>query len=284
MVEKPSLLFLYISGMFEIKIIETGYIMADGGAMFGAVPKRAWKRKYSSNDENLCPLAMRCALAVSNDRKILLDVGMGDKNLDTVSYYLPHDIVSVPDNLAILGLNAEDITDVVLSHLHFDHCGGATIMDRGKIIPTFPNAKYWLSKAQWNSFLHPNRLEADSFFADNIQPIYDAGLLYLIEDDVAIAEGFNLRLYDGHTSGQLVSFIETESGVFTFPGDLVPTSAHVSLEWISAYDLCALTSLNEKIRFLTEAEKEGYTLMYYHDAKSQKSKVKKLNDNFKALL
>lgn len=272
--------------MYKINIIDSGYIMADGGAMFGAIPKRAWSRKYPSNDLNLCPLVMRCALVTSNDRKILIDTGMGDKHLDKASYYQPHSLIDIEDSIFDMGYSSDEITDVVLTHLHFDHCGHATRKDEtGNIIPTFKNAKYWLSLKQWENFQNPNLLEADSIFAENIMPIYEAGLLNLVKEDIQISKGFDLRLFDGHSSGQLVAYIETEyDGIYTFPGDLIPTSAHVPLEWISAYDICALTSAKEKQRFLIEAEKEDYTLIYCHDSAHATSKVKKLNNNFKARL
>ncbi len=269
--------------MFEIKIIETGYIMADGGAMFGAIPKRAWQRKYPSDEQNLCPLVMRCILAISEDRKILVDTGIGNKHPDKVSYYQPHGLINIIDEIEKLGYKATDITDVVLTHLHFDHCGYATYKNiDNETVPTFPNARYWLSREQWDNHLNPNQLEKDSLFTENIQPVYDAGLLHFVENDIQLYEGFELRLFDGHSVGQLVSYIKNDTATYTFPGDLIPTSAHVPLEWISAYDVCALTSLHEKERFLAEAETNKYILIYCHDAKIQMSKIKKLNDNFRA--
>lgn len=278
--------FLYIRSMFKIELIDSGYIMADGGAMFGAVPKRAWQRKYPSDENNLCPLTMRCVLAVSDQRKILIDTGMGDKFLDKVSYYQPYSLVNMEEVIEGYGYSTSEITDVILTHLHFDHCGYATKRDEtGRVIPSFPNARYWLSEEQWNSFLKPNRLESDSIFADNILPVSEAGQLQLIDADTELCEGIKLRLFDGHTMGQIVVYIDgADGGIYTFPGDLIPTSAHVPLDWISAYDICALTSLNEKERFLSEAEREGYTLIYCHDVKHKMTKVKRLNDSYKAIL
>lgn len=267
--------------MFEIHIIDTGYIMADGGAMFGAVPKRAWQRKYPADENNLCPLVMRCVLAVSDKRKVFIDTGMGNDFLDRVSYYQPYGLVSIEDALQSLGYTSEDITDVVLTHLHFDHCGGATSQDEDKnIFPSFPKAKYWLSEKQWRNYLLPNRLERDSIFEENIVPVFDAGQLFFVEEDMNICEGIAVRLFGGHSEGQLVAYIQTEDGTYTFPGDLIPTAAHLPLEWISAYDISAITSLKEKEKFLSEAEREGYTLVYCHDSKISKSKVKRLNDNY----
>lgn len=270
--------------MFKIYIINTGYIKADGGAMFGVIPKRAWQRKYPCDNNNLCPLAMRCILAISDDKKILIDMGVGDIYTRDISYYEPFDLVTIHQSLSVLGFHADDITDVVMTHLHFDHCGGGVVRDdNNEIVPAFAKAKYWLSKNQWDNCLNPSRLEADSIFGDTIRPIKEAGLLNLIAEDMDLYPGFSLRMFDGHTVGQIVPLIETKEGVVAFPGDLIPTSNHVSLEWISAYDLLAQTSLTEKERLLTEAVEREYTLVYYHDALVQSSKVKRMNDNFRAV-
>ncbi len=207
---------------------------------------------------------------------------MGNKHTGDVSYYQPQNLTDLPNAIMELGYTADDITDVVLTHLHFDHCGYATcIDDKNEIKPTFPKAKYWLSKKQWELYENPNRLEIDSIFPENIQPVMDANLLRLVDEDSLLCKGFELRLFDGHSAGQLVPYISTNEGIYSFPGDLIPTSAHIPPEWISAYDTCALTSLAEKERFLAEAEKNGYTLIFCHDYKVKKGKVKKLNDNYK---
>lgn len=270
--------------MYEIKIIESGFFLADGGAMFGAIPKRAWSRKYRSINDNLCEMAMRCLFVISDTKKILIDLGMGNKHLKQVEYYKPYNLADIGEVLNNYGYTLSDITDVIITHLHFDHCGYATVADlNGQAVPSFPNAKYWLSTKQWDVFQHPNRLERDSIFADNLQPVVDAGLLRLIDKDTLLDEGINIYLYDGHTNGQLVVCIQTNGGIISFPGDLIPTSAHVSLDWISAYDLCAITSVGEKERFLKKAVENNYTLIYYHDAYVIQSKVKCLNDNYKAI-
>lgn len=269
--------------MFEVKVLESGYIMADGGAMFGAIPKRAWMRKYDSDADNLCRLAMRCVLVVSDERKILIDLGMGNSRIKEAAYYQPQKIKDIPDLLLEQNLTAEDITDVVLTHLHFDHCGCATsLADDGSYVPAFKNARYWLSDKQWQNFKRPNRLEADSIFSSTIQPFYDSCQLNLIDKDCWLTKGIELRLYDGHSDGQIVVFIETSKGIVVTPSDLIPTSVHVPIEWISAYDISAIKSASEKLRFLSEVVEKDYTLIYYHDEKVVSSKVKCLNDNFKA--
>ena len=269
--------------MYTITPIVSGYIMADGGAMFGAVPKRAWMRKYECDENNLCRLAMRCLLVESEDRKILVDLGMGDKYVDQMSPYEPSNLVDIASVLFLRGIGKEDITDVILTHLHFDHCGYATSYDNeGKPEPTFPNANYWLSRKQWINLLNINPLESDSIFEDDIYPISDAGQLCLIDQPVELFPDFYVDIYDGHTAGQLVPIIHTKDGIIAFPGDLVPTAAHVSLEWLSAYDVCAITSYREKQRFLDKAVKENYTLIYCHDTYTERSYVKRVNDNYVA--
>lgn len=269
--------------MYTIKIIESGYIMADGGAMFGAIPKRAWMRKYPSDKNNLCKLAMRCLLVVSDKRKILVDLGIGNKHNEQISYYQPENLIDFGETLLSMGYATDDITDVVLTHLHFDHCGAATFYDGNKkAVPSFPNATYWISDTQWSNLLLPNPLEKDSLFAENVQPIFDAGLVHLITEDTQIDSDFELKLFNGHSVGQLLPIIKTENDTIAFPSDLIPTAAHNSLEWISAYDINPLVSYTEKKRFLNEAVENDYTLIYYHDSDIIQSKVRRLNDNFKA--
>ena len=274
-----------MNDMFSFHIIESGYIMVDGGAMFGAVPKRAWKRRYKSDEDNLCRLSMRCVLAVSDQRKILIDTGMGNKHLKETAYYQPQGLQDMTHALRYYGYGVEDITDVVLTHLHFDHCGGATCTHSdGRVLPSFPEARYWLGKAQWESFQSPNKLEEDSFFADNIWPVYQAGQLQLVDTDTILCDGFSMRLFDGHTSGQLAVLIDTHDGKYVFAGDVIPTAAHVALGWISAYDICALTSLTEKERLLKEAVENNYSIIYCHDEFVISSKIKRLNDDYKAII
>ena len=269
--------------MFEIDTIESGYIMADGGAMFGAIPKRAWIRKYSCNEDNLCQLAMRCLLITSDTRRILVDLGIGNKHTSKIAYYQPHNLIDIGDFLFSKGYKHEDITDVIITHLHFDHCGYSTSSDElGHIRPSFPKANYWLSSSQWENMQTPNNLEKDSIFVDNILPVYEAGQLRLINEDIEIYPGLELQLFNGHSQGQLVPIINTKEGITAFPGDLIPTAAHISLEWISAYDICSLSSYTEKLRFLNNAVENDYTLIYCHDSITISSKVKQLNDNFKA--
>ena len=268
----------------DIEIIDTGYFYADGGAMFGAIPKTAWSRRYPSNETNGCVLAMR-SLLISNipEKVILVDNGAGTKHLKQLSYYKFFDLVDLGEELQKRGIALGQVTDVVLTHLHFDHCGYSTLKNEetGEIRPAFPNATYWVSRKQWENFLHPNALEKDSYFIENMQAIADNGQLRLIDTDTELCPDIDLRLFDGHTQGQIVPYIRMPEQTFVFAGDVIPLAASVSPDWISAYDTFPVTSYQEKIRILEEAAREGQALIYCHDAYTKCSTVKKINDFFK---
>lgn len=268
----------------DIQIIDTGYFYADGGAMFGAIPKTAWSRRYPSNETNGCILAMR-SLLISNGpgKVVLIDNGAGTKHLKQLSYYNFFDLVDLGAELQKRDISPEQVTDVVLTHLHFDHCGYSTLRneDTGEIVPAFPNATHWVSRKQWENFLHPNALEKDSYFLENMKTIEDNGLLRLIDTDTELCQGIDLRLFDGHTPGQIAPYIQTSGQTFVFAGDVIPLAASVSPEWISAYDTFPVTSYQEKVRMLEEAAREGHAIIYCHDAYTKCSTVKKVNDFFK---
>ena len=190
----------------DIQLIDTGFFHADGGAMFGAIPKTAWSRRYPSDKQNGCILAMRSMLVRDGNGKIVLvDNGAGNKHLKQLSYYNFFDLVDLKDELQRRDVACEDVTDVILTHLHFDHCGYTTQKEEqtgGKHLfkMAFPNAIHWVSRAQWENFLHPNALEADSYFIENMQAVYDSGKLRLIENDTNLCPGIDLavrRTYAG---------------------------------------------------------------------------------------
>ena len=237
----------------DIQLIDTGFFHADGGAMFGAIPKTAWSRRYPSDKQNGCILAMRSMLVRDGNGKIVLvDNGAGNKHLKQLSYYNFFDLVDLKDELQRRDVACEDVTDVILTHLHFDHCGYTTQKEEqtgGKPLfkMAFPNAIHWVSRAQWENFLHPNALEADSYFIENMQAVYDSGKLRLIENDTNLCPGIDLRLFDGHTPGQIAPYITTPERTYVFAGDVIPLAASVSPLWISAYDTYPVVSYNEKI-------------------------------------
>lgn len=268
----------------EIDLIDTGCFYADGGAMFGAIPKTAWSRRYPSNEKNGCILTMRSLLISKYPEKIILvDNGAGNKHLDQLSYYNFFNLVDLEEELRKKGITPEQVTDVILTHLHFDHCGYSTRKEEktGELYLSFPNATHWVSRKQWENFLHPNPLEKDSYFMENMQAIADKGLLRLIDTDTKLCPDIELRIFDGHTPGQLVPYITTSEQTFVFAGDVIPLVASVSPEWISAYDTYPVTSYQEKIRMLEEAAREGQVLIYCHDAYTKCSTVKKVNNFYK---
>jgi glyoxylase-like metal-dependent hydrolase (beta-lactamase superfamily II) len=260
--------------MWQYQILETGFFHADGGAMFGAIPKRAWSRKYPSDEQNCCVLAMNCLLVWNNEKVILLDTGVGNKELGKLSYYRFFEHKDIVNLVRDQRFEPEQITDVVLSHLHFDHCGGCTYKDENRNLKiTFPNASHWVSTSQWNNYLHPNELEKDSFRAMDVIPVKEAGLLQWVDADFELYPGVNISLHDGHTAGQLVvSFKSEKAQTVLFPSDVIPTKAHVSNEWISAYDTHPLKSLEAKIKIKKEIENKNTCIVFYHDAYHQSFK------------
>ena len=218
-------------------------------------------------------MAMRCLLVWNEKHVVLLDTGVGTKDLGKLSYYRFHELCDISLQLSQLGFSPEDVTDVVLSHLHFDHCGGCTFLDEtGNLQLTYPNAKHWVGRKQWETYLHPNYLEKNSFRKSDMLPVQKAGLLHLIECDTDLFSGFRMSLFDGHSQGQIVSFIETANGLCVFAGDVIPTSAHLSIDWISAYDTEPLLSVESKLRLQQEIKGRDVFMVFYHDATPQPPK------------
>ncbi len=253
--------------MAKYHIIETGYFMGDGGTMFGALPKRYWQKRYPCDEDNMCKMAMRCLLIEAGDRKIAVDCGCGDKQLKRLMFYRLHDLKELTSEIRKLGVHPDEITDVVFTHLHFDHCGGGTLTDeKGNIVPAFRNAVYWVSRKQWDNYRNPMLFEKDSFFPENIEPIAEAGQLTLIDNDRNICEQVSLKLFDGHTPGQIAVFFRDGEEEIVFPGDIIPSSAHLSAKCTSAYDNNAALAVEEKQRFLNEIKSREVTLIFFHDA------------------
>jgi glyoxylase-like metal-dependent hydrolase (beta-lactamase superfamily II) len=249
--------------------IHAGHFKLDGGAMFGVVPKSIWSKAYPADENNLINLAMRCLLVVDGDRRILIDNGIGDKQGEKFfsHYYLNGD-QSLMGSLREVGFKPEDITDVFLTHLHFDHCGGTVKhnADHSGFELTFPNATHWLSKPQWTWATHPNRREKASFLHENMIPVAESGKLKFFEGPFELIPGFEVRIFNGHTQGQAIPFIKTGNHIVVFVADTIPTSAHVPLPYIMSYDTQPLISLSEKEAFLNEAATNGYILFFEHDA------------------
>jgi glyoxylase-like metal-dependent hydrolase (beta-lactamase superfamily II) len=252
----------------NLYVINTGNLKLDGGAMFGVVPKVIWNKLYPCDENNLCNWSMRCLLIVSGDRKILIDCGIGEKQTEKFfsNYYLNGND-SLDNSLKSNGFTTDDITDVILTHLHFDHAGGAVRWndDKTEYIPTFKNATYWTSHRQWEWGTNPNNREKASFLKENILPIREKAKLNLIETDSEICEGVSVRLYDGHTDGQVIPFIRYGSRTIVYMADLMPSAAHIPLPYVMSYDTRPLLTLDEKEKFLKEATANQYILFFEHD-------------------
>ncbi|MBZ0243268.1 MAG: MBL fold metallo-hydrolase [Bacteroidales bacterium] len=248
--------------------IETGNFKLDGGAMFGVVPKVLWQKLYPADENNLCNWAMRCLLVVDGERRILIDNGIGNKQDENwlKHYYLNGD-ATLEKSLAEAGFKPEDITDMVITHMHFDHCGGSVNYnaDKSGFELAFPNATYWTSKQQFEWATHPNRREEASFLKENILPIQESGKLKLIEEEGEYIPNITFKLYNGHTEGQLIPHINYNGKTVVFMADLMPSSAHVPMPWIMAYDTRPLETLKDKERFYAEALANDYVLFLEHD-------------------
>ncbi len=251
----------------ELFAIETGNFKLDGGAMFGVVPKVMWNKVYPADENNLCNWALRCMLVVDGNRKILIDTGIGDKQDEKFlkNYYL-NGSETLENSLAILGYTFNDITDVVLTHLHFDHCGGSIKYNEKKeLVPAFTNATYHTSYQQWEWATNPNRREKASFLFENINPIKESGQLNLFNTNVELFPGFEAKLFNGHTDGQVIPHIHANGRTFVYCGDFFPSAAHLPMPYVCAYDTRPLISLDERKLFFKEALENDYILFFEHD-------------------
>lgn len=247
--------------------INTGYFKLDGGAMFGVVPKSIWNNLNKADDNNMCSWALRCLLIEDGNRLILVDNGMGDKqDAKFFGHYYLHGDDSLDKSLAKHGFNREDITDVFLTHLHFDHCGGSILRDADKLVPAFKNAIYWSHERHWKWATEPNDREKASFLKENILPIQQSGRLRFVEQDKqAFPDNIQVRLVFGHTEAMMLPQVTYKGKTIVFMADLLPSAAHIPIPYVMAYDMFPLTTLQEKKSFLSEAVANDYVLFFEHD-------------------
>ncbi len=250
----------------DLYVINTGKFKLDGGAMFGVVPKSLWKSANPPDENNMCSLAMRCLLVESEGRLILIDNGMGNKQSEKFfSYYYLHGNQSLSSSLHQSGFNEDDITDMFLSHLHFDHCGGSVKKDGDKLALTFKNARYWSHEEHWKWATEPNSREKASFLKENFVPIQEQGHLSYITSANPDLPGIEVLTVDGHTDKMMIPKINYKDHTIVFCADLFPSIYHIPIPWVMAYDTRPLLTMQEKEKFLDEAVDNQYILFFEHD-------------------
>ena len=252
----------------RLKTIHTGNFMLDGGAMFGTVPKSIWQKINPANDQNMCNWAMRCLLVEDGNRLILIDNGMGEKQSEKFfGYYYLNGIHSLKKSLHDAGVDFNDITDVVLTHLHFDHCGGSvkwnTMKDNYEL--TFPNATYWVHESHWNHAINPNPREKASFLKENMLPIQELGHLKFMPDNLQITDNISGILAQGHTESMFCPKISIGNQTLVFMADMIPSIGHIKPNYVMGYDIRPLETMKERESFLKKAVSDEYILFFEHD-------------------
>jgi glyoxylase-like metal-dependent hydrolase (beta-lactamase superfamily II) len=262
-------------GKYELYPIETGRFSLDGGAMFGIIPRPLWEKLNLPDERNRIELAARALLLVGNGKKILIDNGNGSKFTpkQTDIYHLDNSQHDLLRSLTQLGVAPSDITDVILTHLHFDHAGGSTYRQDGKLVPMFPNAAYWVQKAHWDNALAPTEKDRGSFMPDDFMPLMQEGLLHFIEGEKEIFDDIRVIVTNGHTSAQQLPLISDGNRTLLYCCDLFPTASHIPLPYIMAYDCRPLITLEDKKKLLRRAVDEDWLLFFEHDPRTVCGKV-----------
>ncbi len=273
------------SDHFEIYSLEAGRFLLDGGAMFGVVPKTLWSRAIPADDKNRIPMAMRCMLIKSKQsgKIYLIDNGSGDKFNEKLSsiYGLDYEHSNLLQSLEEIRIKPEEITDLIFTHLHFDHCGGTSRYDQdGKLVEVFPNATYHVNERHWKTATQPNQREKASFFPENINPIKESGRLNLVPDEHKFENGLESLTVNGHTQGQQLPVIKEKHFTLVYAADLFPTAAHVPLPWIMGYDMEPLVTLDEKESFLKQASENVWYLFMEHDASHEVITIQNENGKY----
>ncbi len=251
----------------NLHVIDCGNFMVDGGAMFGVVPKTMWQKQYKANHLNLCNIKMRSLLIETGSQLVLIDTGAGNKqDARFFKYQYLNGDGELIKSLELAGFKPDDITDVVHTHLHYDHCGGTLSIDKkGTIVPTFKNANLWVSKTQWDWAINPNQREASAYPPENILPMAKTGKLKFVDNNCSLFDNIEVKLVNGHTRGQIIPIINYYDKKIIYCADLMPTMANVNMSYISAYDLFQLDVIDEKLQFLTIALENDMVLFFEHD-------------------
>lgn len=276
-----NLKFIMRFGDYELTSISDGTFLLDGGAMFGVVPKVLWQKKTPADEKNRITLGLNSLLLIKGKKTILIETGLGEiENRKFQEIYEIKRGKALIEKIIDLGLDLEDITYVINTHLHFDHCGWNTISKDGSLKPAFPRAKYFIQKKEWDSAMNPDERSSASYLKEKLLPLQKDGNLELINGDFELEEGIKIIHVPGHTRGHQCILIESGGNKLFFPGDLIPTSAHFSLPYIMAYDLFPLETLENKKKILKIAENEGWLFALYHDPEHVFGKVEKFEDKW----
>lgn len=271
---------------YQLHPIETGTFALDGGAMFGVVPKTLWEKTIPPDEKNRISMASRALLLIGNGKKILIDDGNGSKLNEKLAaiYKIDSRKSDLISSLQTLGISPPDITDVILTHLHFDHCGGSTFRDAdGRLKPTFPNALYYVQREHWEWAQKPTERDRASFFPEDFMPLYEYGQLRFTEGEGEILPGISCRICNGHTTALQAPLISDGVNSILYVADLMPTIAHVPLPWIMGYDLRPLVTLEEKRRILNEAVDGNWTIFFEHDPTHQTCRLQRTDKGILAI-
>jgi len=255
----------------KLHTIETGNFKLDGGAMFGVVPKSIWQKQYPADDNNMCNWAMRCLLIEDGNKLILIDNGIGNKQSDKFfGHYFLNGDQTLLGSLKNAGFSPDDVTDMFLTHLHFDHCGGGIIKkDENSFEPLFKNATYWSHSEQWNWAMNPNAREKASFLKENLLPMQESGQLKFVDEKENNFSLFDFRIAKGHTESMMLPVIKHKNRNLVYCADLLPSSAHLPLPFVMAYDTRPLVTMTEKADFLNDCVSNNFILFFEHDILNQ---------------
>jgi glyoxylase-like metal-dependent hydrolase (beta-lactamase superfamily II) len=270
-------------GKYTLHIINLGYFGLDGGAMFGIIPKPLWQKTNPPDEANRIKLATRNLLLIDGKRKILIDTGMGNKWSEKLKgIYAVDQSDSLEESLTKLSLKPSDITDIILTHLHFDHTGGSTKVENGKLVPTFPNAKYYVQKKNYEWAMRPSERDRGSYLKDSFHPLMDDGILNLIDGEEKFDDEIELLIFNGHTFAQQLIKISDSSNTLFYCGDLFPTTSHIPLPYVMGYDLQPLVTVEEKKKILSMALEENWKLFFEHDPETVIATVIKDEKGYRA--
>lgn len=270
-------------GNYELHAVQTGLFRLDGGAMFGVVPKPLWSKTNPADDRNRIDMCMRALLLISDKRKILVDNGIGYKMSQKLNeiYGVDHSEFTIEKGLSSAGVTKEDITDVILTHLHFDHSGGSTYTDEnGALKLTFPNATHYLQKKHWEWANNPTERDKASFIPENFELIHKEKHLNLVEGDYRFDEFIQLNVVNGHTPLMQMITVKDDNNTLLYPADLFPMASHVQLPYIMGYDLFPLTTLEEKKKYLPEIADEKWIVFFEHDPYTETAMIKRTEKGF----